>query len=45
MISALPIQPTLGDAAQATWIAESTLRRWLKQEPFQAAYGQRVGMP
>jgi hypothetical protein len=38
-IGALLARPTLGDAAQVTGIAESTLRRWLKQEAFQTAYG------
>jgi DNA-binding transcriptional MerR regulator len=39
-IGALLVQPTLGDAAEATGIAESTLRRWLKQPTFQTAYRQ-----
>jgi uncharacterized protein with ATP-grasp and redox domains len=39
-IGALLVQSTLGDAAEATGIAESTLRRWLKQPTFQTAYRQ-----
>jgi hypothetical protein len=39
-ISALLTPPTLGQAAQASGVAESTLRRWLKHEAFQTAYRQ-----
>ena len=37
-ISALLAQSTLTQAAEVSGVAESTLRRWLKQESFQAAY-------
>jgi hypothetical protein len=38
-ISALLLQPTLGDAATAIGVDERTLRRWLREHaPFQAAY-------
>jgi hypothetical protein len=39
-IAALLSHGTLGQAAVASDISESTLRRWLKEPHFQAAYGQ-----
>ena len=38
-ISALLLQPTLGEAATAIGVDERTLRRWLREHaPFQTAY-------
>jgi hypothetical protein len=39
-ISALLTQPTLAEAATTVGVGEATLRRWLQQESFQAAYRQ-----
>src|SRR5215813_95705 len=37
-IAALLSYPTIGEAARATGISESTLLRWLQQEEFQTHY-------
>ena len=39
-ISALLTQPTLAEVATTVGVGEATLRRWLQQESFQAAYRQ-----
>jgi phage terminase small subunit len=37
-ISVLLASPNLTEAAQAVGVADSTLRRWLQRDDFQAAY-------